>query len=404
MKRQAAVYGVGVGINGQEAAMRATQRALDQLGTARPALALVFAAQEFQMSEVLAGLTALLGETPLWGFGTTLPLTGEGEQPRAVVVALLTGADLKADVRWFPNFTQDSPEPGAVTARQLVQQINQEVFLPQELLIAADGINGRLAPLCAELASVPVRVSGCTAAGDPALGRTYCFGKNQAGAGALAAAALGGSFRLGVGLAHGWRDLGVHFRVAQARDLWVSALEDSASAQQMTPAEAYARWFGYPARAWAYPPLSSMARLYPLGLEDAESAAGSAQPLLLRSALRVEVDGSLRMSAPVPQGALAHLMSADLEACLEAARAAAQQALADLGSARPLLAVALVDAAWQVLFEPAPERLPAALKSALGDIPVAGAYTFGQLARPALDAPPVLHNQNIEILVFGEEE
>ena len=394
MKRHAAVYGVGVGINGQEAAMRATQYALDQLGAARPALALVFAAQEFQMSEVLAGLTALLGETPLWGFGTTRPLTGEGDQPRSVVVALLTGAELRAQVHWFPNHSQDSP----TTARQLLQQLKQDIFLPRDILVAADGINGSFTPLCEAVGSLPVRVSGCAAAGDPSLGKTFCIGKNQAAPGALSAACLGGRFKLGVGLAHGWRDLGVHFRVTRSRDVWVHTLDD------LPAAEAYSRWFGYPARDWAFPPLSDMARLYPLGIETLNGSDGAPPNLLLRSPLRFEVDGSLRMSAPVPQDALVHLMAGDLDACLSAAQSAARMAVDDLEGARPLLAVALIDASWQSLFEAHPDRLSAALKAALNGVPLVGAYTFGQLARPSLQSPPVLHNQNIEVLVFGEEQ
>ena len=110
------------------------------------------------------------------------------------------------------------------------------------------------------------------------------------------------------------------------------------------------------------------------------------------------------MSAPVPQDALVHLMAGDLDACLSAAQSAARMALDDLETARPLLAVALIDTSWQSLFEAYPDRLPTALKTALDGVPLVGAYTFGQLARPSLQSPPVLHNQNIEVLVVGEEQ
>ncbi len=379
--------------------MQATQRALDQIGTSRPVLALVFVSQEFNISEVLAGLTSLMGETPLWGFSTQRPLTGEGDQPRSVVVALLTGNELKAQVQWYPSFAQDSQG----VARQFIQSLKQEIFLPQEILIVADGINGSLMPVCNALGELNVHVSGGMAAGEPSLGKTYCIGKNQAGPGSLAAAVLGGRFRLGVGLAHGWMDLGVYFHVTRTRDVWVQTLDDAPAA------EVYARCLGYTAREWAYPPLTDMARLYPLGVEIPSPRGGTGpfiEPdptnLLIRSALRVEVDGSLRMSAPVPEGSVVHLMTGDPEACLISAQAAAKEAVTALGKARPLLAVALVDASWQLLFETRQNQLTAMLKSALGEIPLVGAYTFGQLARPVMDKPPVLHNQNLEVLVFGE--
>ncbi|RPJ49793.1 MAG: hypothetical protein EHM21_06295 [Chloroflexi bacterium] len=398
MKRNA-VYGVGIGINGRDAAMQATQRALDQIGTARPVLALVFVSQEFNITEVLAGLTSLLGETPLWGFSTLRALTAEGDQPRSVVVAIITGTDLKAQVQWYPNFAQDSP----AVARQFIQALKQDIFLPQEILIAADGINGSLVTVCNALGELNVHVAGCTAAGEPSLGKTYCIGKNQAGPGALSAAVLGGRFRLGVGCAHGWQDLGVYFRATRTRDVWVQTLDNAPAA------ETYARYLGYSAREWAFPPLTDMARLYPLGIELNTQTGGAgpfveADPtnLLIRSALRVEVDGSLRMSAPVPEGSVVHLMTGDPDACLAAATTAVQDALAALGKATPLLAVALIDASWQLLLEARQNHLSTVLKSALGEIPLVGAYTFGQLVRPALDKPPVLHNQNLEVLVFAE--
>jgi hypothetical protein len=400
MKRTA-VYGVGTGINGREAAMQATQRALDQLGATKASLGLVFVSQELNVAEAQAGVTSLMGETPLWGFSTTGSLTGDGDQPRSVVVALVAGTDLKSQVQWFPNYAQDS----AGVARQFVQQLRQEVFLPQEILLVVDGINGSLTPVCSALRELQVRVTGCMASGDPSQGKTYGIGKNQSGLGSMSAAILGGRFRLGVGMAHGWQDLGIYFRATRTRDVWVQTLNDAPAA------ETYAQYFGYTAREWAYPPLTEMARLYPLGVE-VSTISGKTSPLpflesdpknlLIRSALRVEVDGSLRMSAPVPEGAVVHLMTGDPDACLVAASSAAKEALSGLGKARPLLAVAFVDAAWQLLLGSRPNQLSAALKGALGEIPLVGAYTFGQLTRPEIDHSPVLHNQNLVVVVFGE--
>jgi hypothetical protein len=397
MKRQA-VYGVGIGINGRDAAMQATQHALDQMGAGRPVLALVFVAQEFNINDVLAGLSSLLGDTPLWGFSSMRPITCDGDQPRSVVVALIAGSDSRASVQWYPNFAQDS----SGVARTFARQMREEIFLPQDILFVTDGINGSLDPLCAALASLPVNVAGCMAAGDPSFGKTYQIGKNMAGPGGLSVAQLGGRLRLGVGLAHGWQDLGVYFRVTRTNDVWLHSLDG------VSAAEIYARYFGYSAREWAFPPLTDMVRLYPLGVESRASddtapfVETDPNSLLLRSALRVEVDGSLRLSGSVPEGSIVHLMTGDLDACLRAAQSAARQALEALSTARPLLAVVLVDAAWQLLFETRPSAVAGALKSVLGEIPLVGAYTFGQVTGAGVNQPPVLHNQNLSLVVFGE--
>lgn len=403
--------------------MQATQRALNALGPVKPVLALVFVSQEFAASEVTAGIASLLGDTPLWGFTTLCPLTAEGDQPRSVVVALLTGSDLNAQIHWYPAFASDSQG----TARQARQAIEQETFLPQAVLLAADGFNGSLEPVCAALNGLQVPVHGCMAAGEPSQGKTYQIGKNQSGAGGLSVACLGGSFRLGAGLAHGWHDLGIYFRPTRSRDVRLHQLDG------IPAVEMYAQFFGYPARDWAYPPLNDMIRLYPLGVERTpadEPAADEAAPsaaftgpflqtevdpvdLLIRSPLRVEIDGSLRMSAPVPEGSVAHLMSGEPSSCLRSAREAAAKALAALDGAQPLLAVALVDAAWQLLFESRSGQITAALAAALKEtlrveIPLVGAYTYGQIDRGQVDrhdlsSPPVLHNQNLSLLILGAQ-
>jgi hypothetical protein len=160
--------------------------------------------------------------------------------------------------------------------------------------------------------------------------------------------------------------------------------------------ETFAHLFGYPAREWAFPPLNHLARLYPLGLEQLDKS------ILLRSLLRVEADGSLRMNAAIGDGADAHLLVGSLTACRTAAQEAVKQALAGLKGARPVLALVLVDIAWQMLHEAQPGADAAAVREALGaDIPVAGGYTLGQIV-PGGEGTPKFLNQHMVVVLFGE--
>ncbi len=389
MNKCYAVYGVGGGIDGREAALQATQRVLDQVGAARPALGIVFVSQEFDVEEVVGGVLAFLGDVPLWGFSTVRPITEDGDAPRTVVVALLMGSELRAQVHFWSEFAHDS----SGVARLAAQILRQESFTIQESLFVADGINGSLTPLCAALENSRAGIAGCMASGDQAAGKTYQIGKNQCAPGSLSMALFGGRFRLGVGLGQGWRSVGAFFRATHTRDVWVQALDGAPAI------DSYVRYFGHTAREWTISPLMEMARLYPLGVEGGQADGG----MLLRSILRVEVDGSLRMSAPVPEGAVVHLMIGDPETCLREAEKAVTRALADLGeSAKPMLAIAFVDVSWGHLFENHPNQVALALKSALGDIPLIGAYTLGQVVQPAVSAKPVVHNQAISVVIIGE--
>ena len=210
----------------------------------------------------------------------------------------------------------------------------------------------------------------------------------------MAAIALGGRFRMGVALGHGWQDIGLQLQVTQVKDVWIKTLDN------LPAAEAYARFFGYPARQWAFPPLKDLVRLYALGIEIFPGSSD----LILRSPLHVEVDGGFRMNAPIIDDQVAHLMLGDLNACVEAAREAAVKALHRLGIAAPLLALVLVDQSWNLLFKAKPLDWMSALRSVLGDTPILGAYTLGQIQRPSPDTLPQIYNQNLEVILIGQAE
>jgi hypothetical protein len=382
-------WGIGRGLDGREAAREAAQQALDLLGGARPSLALAFVAQELKISDAQAGLSSLLNNAPVWGFSTVCPITSEGEQPRTVVVALLSGAELKAQVQWFPNFSQNSPG----TAADLAQSLRNEILQPQGILLAADGINGDISPVCAALSDGNIPIAGCLTTGDYHTGKTNQMGAGQSGSGALSALILGGRLRIGIGIGHGWQDIGIHFKISRARDLMVQLLD------KIPAAEAYSGVFGYPVRQWVSPPLTELVRLYPLGVEIFPGSSD----LVLRSPLHVEADGSFRMNAPVAEGEVVHLMVGDTDACLKSAREAAKQALASLGKAAPLVGLVLVDVAWQYLFETRMSQVMSVLRMSLGEIPLVGAFTLGQIARPIEEAAPNLYNQQIQIVLLGEQ-
>ncbi len=378
-------WGVGRGLDGREASRLATQRALDRLGSGRPVLAIVFFSQEFDPEDVLAGIVSLLGGTPVWGCSTVAPFIGEGEQTHSVVVAILSGNELKAQVYWYPDFAHYSKE----TARQ-IGQLADQISPANGLLIAADGVSGDIEAITARLDQVHFPVVGCLSEGNYQTGRTTQLGGNQGGAGGLSALLLGGRFRLNAGMGHGWQSVGVKLPVDRSRGVWIHTLGG------VSAAEAFSRVFGYPTRQWAYLPLSRLIRLYALGLED-ERKPGRR---VLRSPLHAEVNGSFRMNTHVPDGKVAELMIGNLDECLNVTRRVTLQAMDGLGKARPLLVICFVDLAWRMLFGSRAGQFIQVVKEIAAEIPVIGAYTLGQILGNTGDI--VLDNQNLLVVVLGE--
>ena len=261
---------------------------------------------------------------------------------------------------------------------------------PRALFFFADGFNGDADQLCTAISNVTFPLVGALSSGDLHTGHSYQIAGPQTGTGALSAAFLRGDVRIGVGAAHGWNPVGSQFRVTRSRGFWLRTLDGRPAS------ETYAQLFGYPAREWAFPPLSHLARLYPLGVEQGDQ-------LVIRAPIRVEADGSFRMNAPVRDGVDAYLLVGNRFSCENAAQQAAQQALQQLDGKKPVFALILVDIAWQMLLKSHPGAEIAAVQDILGkDIPIAGGYTLGQIIPGKETTTPQLLNQHIVVVTFAE--
>ncbi len=386
-----AAVGQSALLDGREACTQAIRVALAGLGDKPISLAFLFVSHEYDTQDVLNAALAQLGSVPLLGFSTSGELAAEGGGHRSVTAALLAGDEVRALADWLPGFAENSR--GA--AAKAIANLRLEEMDGGALLVVADGVDGDGEDLCRSLPLSDYTVAGCLAGGDLRSGRTFQIGGAQAGTGGLAVAALSGRVKVGVGVGHGWQAVGASFRITTSRGPWVRAMDGRPAS------ESFAGLFGHRARDWAFPPLNTLVRLYPLGIEH-ENHPGQFQ---VRSPVRIEADGSLRMNTAVPDGVVGHLLVGSAENCLNAARQAARQALNALEGAEPALALVLVDVSWQMLLKGQQGNEVDAVREVLGpDVPIAGGYTFGQLARVNGSRQAELLNQHIEVIVFGRVE
>ena len=264
----------------------------------------------------------------------------------------------------------------------------------QTLIVIADGLFGDGQTICQVLPPGDYRLAGCMTGGSLQDKQSQQIGGIQSGTGGLAAARLSGEIRSGVGIAHGWESIGMYFQVTRSEGVWIRTLNARPSS------ETYADVFGQPANDWVHPPLNELVRLYTLGIESDEQ-----DELLLRSPLQVEVDGSFRMSTPVPEGSTGHLMLGSVTTCVDAITRAAEQALLQLGTARPVLALVFADIAWKMMFDASPGLETQALRAVLGsEVPIAGAYSVGQIAQHEIQNAARLYNQHIQVVLFGTDD
>ena len=374
--------------SGRLAGFKAARRALQQLGFNRAAFVCFIASHSYGIQDVLAGVNEAIGDVPALGFSTTDTLSAAGYTSRSVVLGLISGDDVTANAGWWPHYVADTR--GCVG--EMLDRLRPDPELGHNLLVLADGLNGDISLMCSMLADSGPRLAGCLSAGDLRRGMTYQAGGRKSGSGGLAAAVLSG-ISIGVGVAHGWRPVGALARLSDVSGVLVRAIDGRPAS------ETYARLFGYHARDWSQPPLSEFVRMYPLSVH----MSNGSDPVV-RSPLRVEVDGSLRMNSILPEGHTVDFMVSSRETCLAAAQRATHMALDDLGSRRPILALVLVDAAWRGVFESDPGAEVRIIRELLGeDVPVAGGYTLGQIARPGSAVEVQFLNQHLVVVLFGEK-
>ena len=372
-------------LDAREAGALAARQVLDKIGREPPLMGFVFASSYLPMYQVISGVTALLGDIPLIGGSTAGEFGNLSIEERSVTVALLAGEDIKAQAAWSGNYQADSYQ----ATTDLIRLLNFD-SRPGTFFIVADGLSGDADNLCRAIPDQHTLV-GYLAGAHFRHSQTYQVGGRESGIGGLAAAFIGPEIICGTGTAHGWQPVGESFLVTEAEGFSILSLDSK------TPVEAYSSLFGYPAHHWTMPPLNELVRLYPFGIQGEKE-----QPLLVRSPLRVEPYGNLRMQAPVAQQSVAHLMVGNRESCLSAADKACRDALDALRGARPILAIVLTDVSWRILMKTQPGVELEVIKRVLGpDVPLVGGYTYGQfVGKPG--EPAQLLNQHIEIVLLGK--
>ncbi|MEI7848244.1 MAG: FIST N-terminal domain-containing protein [Chloroflexota bacterium] len=401
-----AAVGLAQVMDGREAGMQAAHHALNDLGQHQgnfsgsmlPSLCLVIVPHRYDPQQVISGVASMLAyqpglssdNLPIIGLSVSAGLSQTGAHAHSVIVAILTGDNLQAETHWFPDYSHSSAE----TAAQIVQISTQREQPPQQVLVFADGFQSDTDEFCRQLPP-GLPVVGGLASGDLLSTNSFQISGMNSGSTGLTAAFLRGNIKIGAGSSHGWHAVGSSVCITNTHDFSIKTLNDR------PVSEIFSELFGKTTAEWTSHPLNALSRIYPLGLEQ-----NTSQELLLRAPLHMQTDGSLRMGSRLVQGQTAYPMIGSPANCRQAAQQAAQQALLNLGSTKPVFALVLVDTAWQILLQAHPGQEIQAIQEVLGnEIPIAGGYTSGQIAPPTHPGDrSSLLNQHILVLLFGEPD
>ncbi|MGA9720735.1 MAG: FIST N-terminal domain-containing protein [Acidobacteriaceae bacterium] len=229
---------------------------------------------------------------------------------------------------------------------------------------------------------------GGGAGDDAAFSRTYVFNGTRVETNAAVALEILSRKPLGVGVRHGWAPATEPLRVTSSTGAVVGSLNAIAAADV----------FSHHAEATG----QQLDRQAPLSF-FLHNIAGMRLPegYKLRVPLGIGASGEVSFAAEVPEGVAVSIMTATAESSTEAAREATQDAVSQLAGAKPAGALMFDCVATRLRLGQAFGEEVQAVREAVGDVPMAGCNTYGQVAS-AEGQFTGFHNCTAVICVFPE--
>jgi hypothetical protein len=359
------------------------------LRSADPKLLIVFASPAHDLVAMLAGIREVAPSIPLIGCSTAGEIATDGPGDAGVVVTAIGGSGFSVATNAARNASVDLRKAGAVAATCAESGLPGE---HQVLLLLTDGLGGDQQEVVRGAysvvgGSVPL-VGGC-AGDDMAMSKTFQFFDGEVLEDSVIAAAITSDAPLGIGVQHGWTRVGAPFLVTASSGSRVLALDDRPAL------DVYLERLEAPDDARTDPAaFTRFALTHPFGLSR---RSGEEVRFIAEANF---ADRSIGCIAEVPQGGLAWIMAGDAGSVLAATTAACSQAVDGLSGGAPLGFLAFDCIARRgVLGSEGIHEEVARIASFSGGAPVAGFYTYGEIART--HGVNGFHNQTLVVLAFG---
>ncbi|MEB3166638.1 MAG: FIST N-terminal domain-containing protein [Cyanobacteriota bacterium] len=371
-----------------------TQPALEQALSAlqleqTPRLLVVLAAPRHDLGLLGEQLHRRLGTCPVIGCSTSGEIATCGALSQGLVLWALGGTGVGVSTGWGEGGEQGL-RAAAFQAAECLNSLERRRHTVMVLL--SDGLGGDQMDVVRgayDIANIDVPLVGGCAGDYLAMRQTRQLHGQRAMSGAVVAAAITSDRPLGVGVSHGWTPVSEPMLVTQSRGTLLSSLDDRPAL------DVYLEFFQPPVETRNDPAaFADFAATHPIGIRRRDR-------IEMRHITGFDLDSrSLVMVAEVPQGALACLTEGNFESVLGAAAESTQAALTALGDTRPV-GLLLFDCVSRrsVFGEERIQEETDLIASCSGRIPMAGFYTYGEIARTKGSGG--FHNQTLVTLAIG---
>ncbi|MCA2212246.1 FIST signal transduction protein [Jidongwangia harbinensis] len=351
----------------------AAHTAMAGLNGADPGLVIVYASIRYDLTELLAAVRAVTGDTPLVG-ATTAGQFSDGEflPPGTSVSVLVLGAGVyRFATASVGGISADTMTAGHDLARQAVDAAGPEPTPHGAVLVLADGMAGDMQGLLTGIYRVTgaaVPVVGGAAGDDRTFSGSFVLHDDKVIADGAVAVWIGSDRPLHVVSGHGWQAHGLPMLVTRvegqvvheidgrpAAELYNEAIR-SGYAERKVPEGARGDWF----------------TKHSFGLIEPDGTQ------LIRGGF-LDDEGQVRTFTPLPEYCAVQIVSANPDDLLDISEQVVADALSDLDDAAVMLTFSCI--ARMDMFTEREDEEAVKLQKAAGPVSTFGFYTYGEFAR-----------------------
>lgn len=347
-------------------------------------------APSFDLPTIAEGLHQALPSTQVIGCTTSGEIASDGALSNALVLWALGGDGIRVSTGSGQGDEQGLRK-AATEAAHCLDQLEQKAHTV--LMMLSDGLCGDQMDVVRgayDVAAIDVPLVGGCAGDYLEMRRTRQIHGRRVMSQAVVAAAISSDRPLGIGVSHGWTPVSEPMLVTGSRGNTLATLEDKPAL------DVYLDFFQPPQAARTDPSaFASFAATHPIGIrrrDKVEMRHITGFNLETRELITV---------AEVPQGALAYLTEGDFDSVLDAAGQSCRAALAGLdgGEAAGLFLFDCVSRRAVFSEDRIGEETDLISSSCGAGIPMAGFYTYGEIARTK--GAGGFHNQTLVTLAIG---
>ncbi|HET7274832.1 MAG TPA: FIST N-terminal domain-containing protein [Longimicrobiaceae bacterium] len=358
------------GKTGGEAGEDLGSRVLDQLNGDAPEALLVFASPQQDHTALLEGLIGSCRPHVLAGCSSAGEFIGtEAGEGMTCVVGLIA-----PEMKFTATMGRGLRENRRAVAEKMAGDfagLTEPGYRYRSALVLTDALAGFADDFVDQLTVLTggvYKFFGGGAGDDARFERTFVFCNSEVATDAAVALEILSNKPIAVGVRHGWEPGGENMRVTAAEGMQVGSLNAVPAVEVF---DAHAASSG---QEFDHDEPVPFFLHNVLGVDSAEGYH-------LRVPLSVGEDGSVACAADVPDGSTACIMSTSSESAAEAAAWATRTALEQLNGHEPAVALLFDCVATRLRLGADFGNELSAVQKELGDVPLAGFNTYGQIAK-----------------------